>query len=125
MTVSKSWQLVALLLYFSYLFFPLFIFAFIHRGVWWLLPAALVMIVVPVLDSLAGADLTPDDLVFIGLTKMAFGSRSGSVRIGEHGGYRSQRTRFRRSHAERKAIRSGVGRYDRQHRYNGCARVST
>ena len=47
MAVSKSWQLVAGS-YFSYLFFPLFIFAFIHRGVWWLLPAALVMIVVPV-----------------------------------------------------------------------------
>jgi alkane 1-monooxygenase len=59
---TQSWRLVGGS-YFSYLFFPLFILAVIYRGVWWLLPASLVLIVVPVLDSLAGEDLTPDELM--------------------------------------------------------------
>ncbi|MHB8484618.1 MAG: alkane 1-monooxygenase [Candidatus Acidiferrales bacterium] len=58
---TQSWQLVGGS-YFSYLFFPLFMLGAIYRGVWWLLPASLVLIVVPVLDSIAGEDLTPDEL---------------------------------------------------------------
>jgi|SRR5580658_9617648 alkane 1-monooxygenase len=63
MRVSKtlSWRLVCGT-YFSFLFFPLFPVALIYGGIWWLVPSALVMIVVPVLDSLAGDDLTPGDL---------------------------------------------------------------
>lgn len=59
---TQSWRLVGGS-YFSYLFFPLFILALIYRGVWWLLPASLVLVVVPILDSMAGEDLTPDELV--------------------------------------------------------------
>jgi len=66
---TQSWQLVGGS-YFSYLFFPLFIVALIYRGVWWLLPAALVMIVVPVLDLVAGEDITPDELALSGLQKL-------------------------------------------------------
>lgn len=66
---TQSWQLVGGS-YFSFLFFPLFILAFIHRGIWWLLPAALVMIVVPLLDSVAGEDITPDELALSGLQKL-------------------------------------------------------
>ena len=53
----QGWQLVGGS-YFSYLFFPLFILAAIYRGFWWLLPVAMVMLVTPILDSLAGDDVT-------------------------------------------------------------------
>jgi alkane 1-monooxygenase len=53
----QGWQLVGGS-YFSYLLFPLFILATIYRGFWWLLPAALVMLVTPIVDSLAGDDMT-------------------------------------------------------------------
>jgi len=59
---TRSWQLVGGS-YFSYLFFPLFVLGVIHGGAWLLLPTALVMIVVPVLDSLSGEDVTLDHLV--------------------------------------------------------------
>jgi len=59
---TQSWRLVGGS-YFSYLFFPLFMLAIIYGGVWWLLPASLVMVAVPILDSLAGEDLTPDEVV--------------------------------------------------------------
>lgn len=60
---GQSWQLVGGS-YFSYLFFPLFILAVIHRGVWWLLPVAVVVVLTPILDSLVGDDLTLGNLAF-------------------------------------------------------------
>ena len=53
---GTRWRFVAGA-YFSFLFYPLFALGLIYRGAWWLFPAALVMIVVPMLDYLAKDDL--------------------------------------------------------------------
>lgn len=58
---AESWQLVAGS-YFSHLLFLLFIFSAIYKGAAWLLPVALIMIVVPILDALTGYDLSLGDL---------------------------------------------------------------
>jgi alkane 1-monooxygenase len=52
---AESWQIV-FGSYFSYLLFVLFMLSLYWRGVWWLLPAVLIMGVVPILDFLTGQD---------------------------------------------------------------------
>lgn len=64
----KTWQM-ALGSYFSCLLFPLFIAGHLYGGVLLLLPVALVMIAVPILDWLAGQDNSPDEMTISGLPK--------------------------------------------------------
>jgi alkane 1-monooxygenase len=58
---TESWQIVVGS-YFSYLLFVLYVFAVIFRGSWLLLPAALIIVVVPILDSVSRQDLTLNEL---------------------------------------------------------------
>ena len=64
----QAWQM-ALGSYFSYLLFPLFIAGHLYGGILLLLPVALVMIAVPILDWLAGQDKSPDEMTISGLPK--------------------------------------------------------
>ena len=57
----QSWQFV-IGSYFSMLLFLLFSVAMIYRGAFFLLPVTLIMILVPILDSITGQDLTPDEI---------------------------------------------------------------
>ena len=59
---TESWQIVCGS-YFSYLLFVLFTLSLSWRGVWLLLPASLIMGVVPSLDSLTGQDQAPAETV--------------------------------------------------------------
>jgi alkane 1-monooxygenase len=65
---GRAWQIAAGS-YFSFLLFPLFALGLIYRDVLLLLPAALVMIVVPILDLIAGEDTTLDELTLSGPEK--------------------------------------------------------
>jgi len=57
---TKPWQIVVGS-YFSFLLFLLFVLSVMYRGGWLLLPAAMILIVVPVLDCLSGQDFSRDE----------------------------------------------------------------
>lgn len=57
MSGRSAWGLVAGS-YFSFLLFPFFALAVVLKGLAWLLPAALIVVIAPILDSLVAEDLT-------------------------------------------------------------------
>jgi len=65
---AQRWRFIAGS-YFSFLFFPLFTFAVTYRGISWLVPALLVTVAVPILDSLTGEDRTIDGLQLLALQR--------------------------------------------------------
>lgn len=78
----RAWEFVAGS-YFSYLFFPLFVLGVTYRGIWWLLPTALIMVVVPILDRLAGDDTALDNLILSKLQSWLLGVAPALFVVGQ------------------------------------------
>jgi ABC-type spermidine/putrescine transport system permease subunit I len=118
--VSESWQFVAGS-YFSFLFFPLFAAGVIYGGVLWLLPALLVMVVVPLLDSPSHEDGTVGGSELSTAQKWLTEAAPALFVLGNAAVIGVTAHVFARLGIAEKFFFGDISRHDWEHRHNGSA----